>query len=119
MVIIRLVKTNHICYYTNLFEIIFVDPLYALCVVTSHLTTYYFQITADQKRFESHCTAQYSVENTFSEEKHTVCYSLTENRQSRMSEAHLDEYDHYNFDQDKHVNMSGHSGKRKFYFLIF
>ena len=36
-----------------------------------------------------------------------------------MSEAHLDEYDHYNFDQDKHVNMSGHSGKWKFYFLIF
>ena len=38
-----------------------------------------------------------------------------------MSEAHLNEYDHYNFDQDKHVNMSGHSGKGKglFLFCIF
>ena len=27
-----------------------------------------------------------------------------------MSEAHLDEYEHYNFDQDKAVN-SGHSGR--------
>ena len=36
-----------------------------------------------------------------------------------MSEAHLDEYDHYNFDQDKHVNMSGHSGKGTLFFGIF
>ena len=28
-----------------------------------------------------------------------------------MSEDHMDEFEHYNFDQDKHVNMSGHSGK--------
>ena len=34
-----------------------------------------------------------------------------------MSEAHLNEYDHYNFDQDKHVNMSGHSGKEMFVFF--
>ena len=27
-----------------------------------------------------------------------------------MSEAHLDEYEHYNYDQDKGMN-SGHSGK--------
>ena len=27
-----------------------------------------------------------------------------------MSEDHMDEFEHYNFDQDKHVNMSGHSG---------
>ena len=32
--------------------------------------TIIYRITADQKRFESHCTAQYSVENTFSEAKH-------------------------------------------------
>ena len=36
-----------------------------------------------------------------------------------MSEAHLDEYDHYNFDQDKHVNMSGHSGKGTFNMFSF
>ena len=29
-----------------------------------------------------------------------------------MSEDHLDQFEHYNFDQDKHVN-SGHSGKIK------
>ena len=29
-----------------------------------------------------------------------------------MSEAHLDEYDHFNFDQDKHI-FSGHSGKQR------
>lgn len=29
-----------------------------------------------------------------------------------MSEAHLDEYDHYNFDHDKHIH-SGHSGKQR------
>lgn len=29
-----------------------------------------------------------------------------------MSEAHLDEYDHYNFDHDKHI-YSGHSGKQR------
>ena len=27
-----------------------------------------------------------------------------------MSEDHMDEFEHYNFDQDKHVNLSGHSG---------
>merc|ERR1712126_29460 len=31
----------------------------------------------------------------------------------RMSEDHMDEFEHYNFDQDKHVNMSGHSGKHR------
>ena len=30
----------------------------------------------------------------------------------RMSEAHFDEFEHYNFDQDKHVNLSGHSGEQ-------
>ena len=30
-----------------------------------------------------------------------------------MSEDHMDEFEHYNFDQDKHVNMSGHSGRLK------
>lgn len=29
-----------------------------------------------------------------------------------MSEAHLDNYDHYNFDHDKHI-FSGHSGKQR------
>lgn len=29
-----------------------------------------------------------------------------------MSEAHLDEYEHFNFDQDKHI-FSGHSGKQR------
>lgn len=29
-----------------------------------------------------------------------------------MSETHFDEYEHYNFDVDKHVN-SGHSGKQR------
>lgn len=29
-----------------------------------------------------------------------------------MSESHLDEYEHYNFDQDKIIN-SGHSGKQR------
>ena len=28
-----------------------------------------------------------------------------------MSEDHFDEYEHYNFDQDKNIH-SGHSGKR-------
>ena len=37
-----------------------------------------------------------------------------------MSEDHFDKYEHYNYDQDKHVNMSGHSGKQllKEYFKI-
>lgn len=29
-----------------------------------------------------------------------------------MSEAHFDEYEHYNFDQEKHM-FSGHSGKQR------
>merc|ERR1712038_1194378 len=29
-----------------------------------------------------------------------------------MSEAHFDEYEHYNFDQDKSIH-SGHSGKQR------
>ncbi|RWS04937.1 nuclear protein 1-like protein [Dinothrombium tinctorium] len=29
-----------------------------------------------------------------------------------MSEAHFDEYDYYNFDQDKYL-YSGHSGKQR------
>ena len=29
-----------------------------------------------------------------------------------MSEAHFDEYEHYNIDQDKYVN-SGHGGKQR------
>lgn len=29
-----------------------------------------------------------------------------------MSEAHFDDYEHYNFDQDKHL-YSGHSGKQR------
>lgn len=29
-----------------------------------------------------------------------------------MSESHMDEYEHYNFDQDKHI-YSGHSGKQR------
>ncbi|KAH8298051.1 hypothetical protein KR018_005259 [Drosophila ironensis] len=29
-----------------------------------------------------------------------------------MSEAHFDEYEHYNFDHDKHI-FSGHSGKQR------
>ncbi|XP_063383868.1 nuclear protein 1 [Cydia fagiglandana] len=29
-----------------------------------------------------------------------------------MSEAFFDEYDHYNFEQDKHI-FSGHSGKQR------
>lgn len=29
-----------------------------------------------------------------------------------MSESHLDEYEHYNYDQDKHIH-SGHSGKQR------
>jgi len=33
-----------------------------------------------------------------------------EEQAANMSEAHFDEYEHYNFDQDKLVN-SGHSGK--------
>merc|ERR1712025_595256 len=31
---------------------------------------------------------------------------------SRMSEAHFDEFEHYNFDQDKAMR-SGHSGKQR------
>merc|ERR1712026_575061 len=59
-------------------------------------------------------TAQYRVQlRTPFQRRNTFRYSLTRNLQSRMSEAHLDEYDHYNFDQDKHVNMSGHSGKQR------
>lgn len=29
-----------------------------------------------------------------------------------MSESHMDEYEHFNFDQDKHL-YSGHSGKQR------
>jgi len=29
-----------------------------------------------------------------------------------MSESHFDEYEHYNYDQDKYVN-SGHGGKQR------
>jgi len=29
-----------------------------------------------------------------------------------MSESHLDEYEHYNYDQDKYLNC-GHSGKQR------
>ena len=29
-----------------------------------------------------------------------------------MSEAHFDEYEHYNYDQDKQM-FSGHSGKQR------
>ncbi|GAB0087235.1 nuclear protein 1 [Sergentomyia squamirostris] len=29
-----------------------------------------------------------------------------------MSEVHFDEYEHYNFDHDKHI-FSGHSGKQR------
>jgi len=29
-----------------------------------------------------------------------------------MSESHLDEYEHYNYDQDKYVN-NGHGGKQR------
>lgn len=29
-----------------------------------------------------------------------------------MSEAHLDEYEHYNYDQDKYAH-AGHSGKQR------
>lgn len=29
-----------------------------------------------------------------------------------MSESHFDEYEHYNYDQEKHLN-SGHSGKQR------
>lgn len=29
-----------------------------------------------------------------------------------MSEAHFDEYEHYNFDADKYIN-AGHSGKQR------
>ena len=32
----------------------------------------------------------------------------------RMSEAHFDEFEHYNFDQDKAMR-SGHSGKANFW----
>ena len=45
-----------------------------LSVWSPHLSTYYFQITADQKRLESHCAVQSSVENTFSEEKHILIF---------------------------------------------
>jgi nuclear protein 1 len=31
---------------------------------------------------------------------------------SKMSEAHFDEYEHYNFEVDKHI-YSGHSGKQR------
>lgn len=33
-------------------------------------------------------------------------------KKNTMSEAHLDNYDHYNFDHDKHI-YSGHSGKQR------
>ena len=36
-----------------------------------------------------------------------------------MSEDHMDEFEHYNFDQDKHVNMSGHSGKLFYDILVY
>ena len=29
---------------------------------------------------------------------------------SKMSEDHMDEFEHYNYEMDKHVNLSGHSG---------
>merc|ERR1712227_1072545 len=31
----------------------------------------------------------------------------------RMSEDHMDEFEHYNYEMDKHVNLSGHSGKQR------
>jgi len=34
------------------------------------------------------------------------------NHSVTMSEAHFDEYEHYNFDQDKSIH-SGHSGKQR------
>merc|ERR1712135_209140 len=32
---------------------------------------------------------------------------------SKMSEDHMDEFEHYNYEMDKHVNLSGHSGKQR------
>merc|ERR1712037_846653 len=34
------------------------------------------------------------------------------NKGLKMSEAHFDEFEHYNYDQDKNM-MSGHSGKQR------
>ena len=42
-----------------------------------------------------------------------VWYFARSQRPSRMSEAHFDEFEHYNFDQDKAMR-SGHSGKQNF-----
>merc|ERR1711879_443229 len=42
---------------------------------------------------------------------HTTSTEISK-RPSRMSEAHFDEFEHYNFDQDKAMR-SGHSGKQR------
>merc|ERR1711899_661427 len=43
-----------------------------------------------------------------------VTYSITspDHHHLNMSEDHMDEFEHYNFDQDKHVNM-GVGGKQR------
>merc|ERR1712059_35107 len=43
---------------------------------------------------------------------HTWVHSQQPNIPVTMSEAHFDEFEHYNFDQDKAMN-SGHSGKQR------
>jgi nuclear protein 1 len=37
---------------------------------------------------------------------------LYQNEGREMSESHFDEYEHYNFEYDKHI-YSGHSGKQR------
>merc|ERR1712130_704546 len=43
---------------------------------------------------------------------HQGIYFRSQRATSRMSEAHFDEFEHYNFDQDKAMR-SGHSGKQR------
>ncbi|CAG0907486.1 unnamed protein product [Cyprideis torosa] len=42
----------------------------------------------------------------------TILQNLTLKHSKIMSESHLDEYEHYNFDQDKYLS-AGHSGKQR------
>lgn len=37
---------------------------------------------------------------------------LSESITKKMSESHFDEYEHYNFEYDKHI-FTGHSGKQR------